>query len=1092
MNLRTSRVAELLSLSLLVSLVRCSSEPSIDSSTGTVRQHLDVQLPANVVADTLDDGTPILDPNGIPLNPLWGVQYNQLHNLIGAADAESQLPPMIMEMCDFHVSAPSVTHNACTDQDVYANTYSGDLPGMCPDALGIGLNGHLNWAMTSPADQTKPHAVTIQGPMHFWGKELDDPFHDGDYNIAITADPVGEAPFLLGTAGDDQTIISNRLLLTHPNGTSPLFQPSHTDHMLIEFQDAETVYRYPTYFWYSFKSLVETWTDARANGVNLPYFNGYGITTGLFGVDGVHDDPLGVEIHPAWAFSARIDPGGIWLPAGPLTSQPECIGVGQGRFQGAACGVDRWMTFVRNIGNEGNCSTPREQLTFADNRPVFKVAYPWFGPKHVNAKVTPVVEAIEGPDDPVGLVPLPLNLAGGFQGIDPVQTVQDDRIVGKFDFDASGLNVAADVTLVYGSARLFGQKGLIASDGTFFSLLVPLETFVRGDFNGDGWPDIAHVFPEGGNTSIDVYTNNGSLTGVVPNPYPTLAPSKHWAIQQWPWLPRGKVLAGDFDGDGRDDIAFAFPDDSSGSDRISIDVHHSSPTASPSGDGTDGFEGQARWTPIGGAGAWVGSPEFVAGDFTGDRRADIAYIFLDDRADPDAVSIDVYESSATGGLSGGPSFLGQVRWSDMQGAWIDNHQFSAADFNGDGRLDIGYGWRSENTRAFDVYRFSPTARNGTSPGFLGQARWLDLINQRDEGGFFMPGDFVSDGAADAALIFPNDFTGSDRISIDVNEANPTLNGGIGAFENQGRWVEQRGPWLPPQYWATGDFDQDCAADIVHQYGVGGLVTQDMYRNLFVPSKKTVGFDYVPPNITTTTCGSVATGQARAARCNPALSVSNNAPATFPIGQTPVVWTVTDTQAGGQPTQVTQIITVEPGADPSCFPPGTTVVQDVTPFNPSFDRDVNPMNGIPDGWTPGGANPTLVPGYAGGQAVKLTATAQTPNVYVDTAVASIIDPPATAGLFLHVRAIAYTGGALTLGSWEVNFKSSTGVLLGSSTNWTPPSSYGVLGFPGQWKTFEGEYPIPVGARTFGVRLRARSNSAGYIIFDDLVIKTVRHQ
>jgi Ca2+-binding RTX toxin-like protein len=83
---------------------------------------------------------------------------------------------------------------------------------------------------------------------------------------------------------------------------------------------------------------------------------------------------------------------------------------------------------------------------------------------------------------------------------------------------------------------------------------------------------------------------------------------------------------------------------------------------------------------------------------------------------------------------------------------------------------------------------------------------------------------------------------------------------------------------------------------------------------------------VPPDVTTTTCGSpVNIGTASATdTVSPPVTVSNNKPATFPLGTTVVTWTARD--ARGNVTTGTQQVTVALGDDASCCPAGTNIIR----------------------------------------------------------------------------------------------------------------------------------------------------------------------
>jgi Ca2+-binding RTX toxin-like protein len=108
--------------------------------------------------------------------------------------------------------------------------------------------------------------------------------------------------------------------------------------------------------------------------------------------------------------------------------------------------------------------------------------------------------------------------------------------------------------------------------------------------------------------------------------------------------------------------------------------------------------------------------------------------------------------------------------------------------------------------------------------------------------------------------------------------------------------------------------------------------EDVAGNLTSPHIKlgdTVApvFTSVPPAISTTLC-TVAAGFVLGAATSTddcgSVSVTNDAPAKFPLGVTVVTWTARD--PSGNTTVRTQTVTAELGDDSSCCPPGTNIIK----------------------------------------------------------------------------------------------------------------------------------------------------------------------
>jgi Ca2+-binding RTX toxin-like protein len=82
------------------------------------------------------------------------------------------------------------------------------------------------------------------------------------------------------------------------------------------------------------------------------------------------------------------------------------------------------------------------------------------------------------------------------------------------------------------------------------------------------------------------------------------------------------------------------------------------------------------------------------------------------------------------------------------------------------------------------------------------------------------------------------------------------------------------------------------------------------------------FTFVPADITTSTCTSVTIGKALATDpCG--VTITNNAPAKFPLGTTLVTWTARD--GAGNVSRATQAVTAVLGNSSSCCPAGSKII-----------------------------------------------------------------------------------------------------------------------------------------------------------------------
>lgn len=298
------------------------------------------------------------------------------------------------------------------------------------------------------------------------------------------------------------------------------------------------------------------------------------------------------------------------------------------------------------------------------------------------------------------------------------------------------------------------------------------QQWVSGDFDGDGKSDLAKVFNDGGNASIDVHPARGG----------TFAMGR-WANRQGGFWDAQKWLAGDFNGDGKTDLVNVF---NCGNATTCIDMHLSNGSSF----------GIQRWAS--GQGGFWSAQQWVVGDFNGDGKADLAKVFNDGGS----ASIDVH-------LSTGSSF-GMARWATRQGGFWDAQKWLAGDFNGDGKADLANAFNDGGSATIDMHLSS-----GSS---FGIARWAT-----QQGGFWdaqkwAVGDFNGDGLADLAKVL-ND-GGSATIDVHYSMGN--------SFDLTRQETRAGGFWNT-QKWLVGDFNGDRKADFANAFLDNGQASIDVHR-----------------------------------------------------------------------------------------------------------------------------------------------------------------------------------------------------------------------------------------------------------------------
>jgi RHS repeat-associated protein/uncharacterized repeat protein (TIGR01451 family) len=201
------------------------------------------------------------------------------------------------------------------------------------------------------------------------------------------------------------------------------------------------------------------------------------------------------------------------------------------------------------------------------------------------------------------------------------------------------------------AALTFGQSGGVSvllgnGDGTFQAALkasgvavgLVLQALAVGDFNGDGKADVAFA-----SSGVTVMLGNGDGTFQAPT---TLAVSA------------SSVALGDFNGDGKTDLAAAYGNNTVSA--VSVILGN--------GDGT--FQPAVSYAT--GIPYWDTSYEVVVGDFNGDGKPDLAVANLG------TVSVLLGNGNGT--------FQPEVKYGTAGGSTIQ--PIAVGDFNGDGKTDL--------------------------------------------------------------------------------------------------------------------------------------------------------------------------------------------------------------------------------------------------------------------------------------------------------------------------------------------------------------------------------------------------------------------
>lgn len=313
---------------------------------------------------------------------------------------------------------------------------------------------------------------------------------------------------------------------------------------------------------------------------------------------------------------------------------------------------------------------------------------------------------------------------------------------------AAPWNHSNNTTIAYfqsDGTKLTGKGQWATQDGGWMDSA----KWASGDFNGDGKSDLVGIWNMDGHNVLSVRASNGSaFTG------------SHWLENGGGWMDTSVWLPGDYNGDGKTDLAAAW----NNNNMTSIAVFQS--------DGTK-FPGWNQWSDR--DGGWGYQVKWISGDFNGDGKADVGAAWNND-----GVTV------LTVRLSQGDKFI-PVHWSENAGRWFDSAVFVAGDFNNDGRDDIAQVWNDVGRNSIKVSlsdgsKFRPSAdwakRDGGTGGII---KWF-------------PGDFNGDGRTDIGAVWNNG--GQNTLTVRVSDGSKFV---------PAHWATNAGGWSDSSAWCAGKF-----------------------------------------------------------------------------------------------------------------------------------------------------------------------------------------------------------------------------------------------------------------------------------------------
>ncbi|MGW1975683.1 phospholipase D-like domain-containing protein [Streptomyces sp. NPDC001889] len=292
----------------------------------------------------------------------------------------------------------------------------------------------------------------------------------------------------------------------------------------------------------------------------------------------------------------------------------------------------------------------------------------------------------------------------------------------------------------------------------------------RGDVNGDGVPDLVTLNDEGvkaGKATFSLETFLGKPDGRYS------AGTTSWsANSDWGWFTSMRLTSGDYNGDGRDDIAALYTYAGNGDRwKIFTFLAHSDGTFSGPKTGYENTSGFARTSEM----------QLVSGKFDPDGRDDIAVL-----SSADGLGLHTFTAKADGTFN--PPFRSWTTTNTGASYWgaPERTRIVSGNFDGKGGADIAALYDYEGGSAVGLHTFLSKADGGFHAPFQAwkvtntpDNRWGTADRMR-----LTTGDLNGDGIDDIASLYG--FTTVPEMAVHIfggrpdGTFNPPFRGWVGA------------------------------------------------------------------------------------------------------------------------------------------------------------------------------------------------------------------------------------------------------------------------------------------------------------------------
>ncbi|MEU2761837.1 FG-GAP-like repeat-containing protein [Streptomyces sp. NPDC007094] len=285
----------------------------------------------------------------------------------------------------------------------------------------------------------------------------------------------------------------------------------------------------------------------------------------------------------------------------------------------------------------------------------------------------------------------------------------------------------------YGTASGFGEPEKVWSTPGGFTW--SKSQLTSGDYTGDGKDDIAVLYDTGSSETGNItslYTFASTGAGFR-------APQKTWTTTGGFTWSKSKVTSGDYNGDGKDDVAVLYNTGTSDTGNVSSLYTFTS-------NGTTFDNPRKTWTTTGGF-TWSKS-KVTSGDYNGDGKDDVAVLYNTGTSDTGNVS-SLYTFTSNGTTFDNP----RKTWTTTGGFTWSKSKVTSGDYNGDGKDDVAVlynrGTSETGVRQAALFTFTSNGTDFAAPKEV----WTSTGSFTWEASQPVSGDFDKDGKDDIGVLY---------------------------------------------------------------------------------------------------------------------------------------------------------------------------------------------------------------------------------------------------------------------------------------------------------------------------------------------------